>query len=118
MGMVTRGENCHARWEWPCKVRMATRGGNGQRGENCHTRWEWSREMRIGTRSGNGHVRYEPPSEILHSLIFSFLTNKFRKPKKNFHGYEHIWIRSCDSPSYAEVALYQLMELVPEQLLA
>ena len=44
--------------------------------ENCHARWEWSREMRIAMRGGNGHARYEPSSEILHSLIFLNFKNK------------------------------------------
>ena len=47
------------------------------RGENCHVRWEWSCEVRIATRGGNGHATYEPPSEILHSLIFCFLLPRF-----------------------------------------
>ena len=47
---------------WSRKMRIATRGGN------------WSREMRIAMRGGNGHARYEPPSEILHSLIFKLFS--------------------------------------------
>ena len=27
-------------------------------------------------RGGNGHVRYEPPSEILHSLIFKYFRER------------------------------------------
>ena len=82
VGMVMRGENCHTRWEWSHKVRIAMQGGNGHvrwelpcevgmvtRGENCHARW-------------NDHARYEPPSEILHSLIFLLLCYSLRSTEK------------------------------------
>ena len=50
--MVTRGENCHVRWEW------------SHEGENCHVKWEWSHEVRIATQGGNGHVRLELQCEV------------------------------------------------------
>ena len=48
----------HVRWEWSCEV----------------TLHGWWREPHLTCMQGrNGHARYESPSEILHSLIFSIL---------------------------------------------
>ena len=77
-----RGGDAHTRWEYQhtvrmatwggCKVGMVTWGGNiharWMQGENVHTRWEWSCEVGMVTRDTE---LYEPPSEILHSLIFN-----------------------------------------------
>ena len=56
-----RAREVDVRWEWSREVGMPTWGGNG------HVRWE------CPTWGGDGHAMYESPSEILHSLIFSFV---------------------------------------------
>ena len=72
------------RWKWSRKVRMVMQGdflgvvegtlsAMDVRLEWLHkvdTRWEWSCKVGMVMRGGNGHARYEPPSEILCSLIF------------------------------------------------
>ena len=50
------------------------------RGESAHTRWEMvtrgRRKGRMPMRDENVHAKYEPPSEILHSLIFVHFLRK------------------------------------------
>ena len=73
------------RWEWSCKVRILTQGGNGHArwecphkvgngpamwmwGENVHTRWKCpcklgNSHMRW-TQGENGHTRWEYPCKV------------------------------------------------------
>ena len=70
--IATQGENGHTRWLFHCGGDNSTWGYvRWVWGYFSHTWWECPHEVRFANeRKVNGHVRYEPPSEILHSLIF------------------------------------------------
>ena len=77
--MVTQGGNGHTRMEWSCEVDTRWEWSHevDARWEWSHkvdVRSEWSHEVGMVMRGGNGHARYEPPSEVLYSLIFLFVT--------------------------------------------
>ena len=61
-----QGENGHAKWECPCKLRNGH--ARWMQGENTDARWEWSRNVRMPTQGGKwSHkvdARWECPCKV------------------------------------------------------